>query len=436
MGDASKKTTQQEIENAFIPAREVVDAERFAGRRVQLERAHLALLSDGANIAILGRRGLGKSSLARQLVKIAGGETELLDRHKIRHDRKLEFLCFYHTCGNSVANTEHLLERLLTMQDCMAQWVYDIPKARRILEAYNPQFEAKVFGVGVGISGTKSAETTLERPIGGGDVTSVFTNVASAMVQELNPPDGVLVVIDEFDQIRNKAGFASFLKSLATNTPKVRFAIVGVAHDLNDLMKEHQSADRLFAGGVVHVPPMMGTELSEIVEMAQKRIHDSIVYHSEASRRLVQLAQGHPYMVHLLGKHSLRAAWQRHQAVISATDIDAILKSIAESGADPVLEGRYMSAIASSPQREVVLRAMAQVEKNGEIWTTDAYREALESGVDNASQYVGHLIADEYGAEIIKVRERYYRFRDSLFKAYVMVRPPQYAAVEEDAQPA
>src|SRR5687767_4213192 len=107
MGDASSKASQQEIENAFIPAREVVDAERFAGRRVQLERAHLALLSDGANIAILGRRGLGKSSLARQLVKIASGETALLDRHKIRHDRKLEFLCFYHTCGNSVANTEH-----------------------------------------------------------------------------------------------------------------------------------------------------------------------------------------------------------------------------------------------------------------------------------------------------------------------------------------
>ncbi len=96
-----------------------------------------------------------------------------------------------------------------------------------------------------------------------------------------------------------------------------------------------------------------------------------------------------------------------------------------------VLEGRYKTAIASSPRRERVLRALAKVEKNGECWTTDAYPIASSEGVENPSQYVGHLVTQEYGKGLVKVRERFYRFRDSLFRAYVCARPPQYDSVEE-----
>jgi hypothetical protein len=75
-----------------------------------------------------------------------------------------------------------------------------------------------------------------------------------------------------------------------------------------------------------------------------------------------------------------------------------------------------------------VLRALAQVRsEDGECWTTDAYKIALEMGVDNASQYVGHLVTDQYGGEIENVRDRYYRFRDSLFAAYVIARPRLYS---------
>jgi hypothetical protein len=100
------------------------------------------------------------------------------------------------------------------------------------------------------------------------------------------------------------------------------------------------------------------------------------------------------------------------------------LKAIAERGADPVLEGRYKKAVASSEQRETVLKALAETQAaDGEVWTTNAYKVALEQGVDNASQYVGQLVTDEYGNEIEKIRERYYRFHDSLFAAYVRARP-------------
>jgi hypothetical protein len=54
------------IEQAFTPAREIDDPERFAGRATILN--DLALAIEGGHIVIFGSRGLGKSSVGRQLV--------------------------------------------------------------------------------------------------------------------------------------------------------------------------------------------------------------------------------------------------------------------------------------------------------------------------------------------------------------------------------
>lgn len=145
----------------------------------------------------------------------------------------------------------------------------------------------------------------------------------------------------------------------------------------------------------------------------------------DARLRLVELAQGHPYLVHLVGKFAFRSCYMDNRHEISRDDIECVLSDIAENGSDPVLEGRYRKAVASSKQRESVLKALADNQDNrGEVWTTEAYKAALDEGVDNSSQYVGQLVTQEFGAEIEKLRERYYRFRDSLFAAYVKARPP------------
>jgi len=165
-------------------------------------------------------------------------------------------------------------------------------------------------------------------------------------------------------------------------------------------------------------------ELKEIMVIAEDAVGGHIKFTPAAADRLAKLAQGHPYMVHLIGKYAFRLAFQANKQVIEPQDIDATVRSIAERGADPVLEGRYKKAVASSEQREIVLKALAETQAaDGEIWTTNAYKLALDQGVDNASQYVGHLASEEYGNEIEKLRDRYYRFHDSLFAAYVRARP-------------
>lgn len=425
-----ERPTITKIENAFIPAKEITDAKRFAGRKNSVQDCFLGLIADGSNVAIVGNRGVGKTSLARQVQNIGTGNFELLEKLDITFDEKLDFLAFYFACGKSTESIDSLLEKLMTSSGCLADWIYDVPKASKAISSYQPKFSAKIMDIGIELGGSKGTEMTSEPVIQEHSTDVVFTNIVKAITEQKIAKHGILFVIDEFDQIVNRTGFASFLKALATNASNVKFCIVGIANDIYELMKEHASTDRLFAGSIINLDPMNEDELNEIISNAEKSIDDYILFDTEARKRLIKLAQGHPYMVHLVGKFALRFAYQSGSLSILSTDIDKAMADIATRGADPVLEGRYKKAVTSSTHRESVLKAFAETKTDdNEVWTSNAYKQAIDWGVDNPSQYVGQLVTDTYGAEIVNVRERYYRFKDSLFSTYVKARPRMFPVV-------
>jgi Cdc6-like AAA superfamily ATPase len=418
-----EKPSLYDTENAFQPAKEISAVDRFAGRAKPVSDAFLALMAAGANLAIVGNRGIGKTSLTRQIENFGRGDNALLNRLGIKYDHKFDYQVVYMACGNEIKTQEDLLTRLLTSEACLGTWLYDVPKTRKMIHSLSPKLSAKLFGVGGGI--THAVEETREAAAAPQSIQAVFENVVRNIVDEKITKDGLLIIIDEFDQINNPSGIGPMLKALATNTNNIKFCIVGVAKDIQDLMREHESADRLFAGSIVYLDPMSCNELGEIISIAEKNVGNYFQFSDSARKRLISLAQGHPYLIHLIGKFAFRSAYLNERKIIESEDIDAVLQSIAENASDPVLEGRYRKAVASSTQREIVLKALANNQDDrGEVWTTDAYKLALEAGVDNPSQYVGQLVTEEFGAEIERVRERYYRFKDSLFLAYVKARPP------------
>ncbi|MGO9838970.1 MAG: ATP-binding protein [Polyangiaceae bacterium] len=209
---------QAQIENAFLPAREIDDATRFAGRNQQVQTVHQALMAQGTNIAIVGNRGIGKSSLARQLVAMASGKTELLDRLGLKYDDKHDFLTVYFACGSQTQSLDHLLQQLLTNDECLSRWAYYVPQAMKEIEA-SPKLNLGFVKVDVTANVTSEAKAAVTQH----DLQTVFTNVVNAIAKQNLAKNGVLIVVDEFDQLAHSDGFASFLKSLATNAPSVRF---------------------------------------------------------------------------------------------------------------------------------------------------------------------------------------------------------------------
>ena len=103
-----RQPTIAQIENAFQPAKEIDVPNRFAGRHQSVIDCYYALATQGANIAIVGNRGIGKSSLARQVIRMATGDNTLVDKSLDRPERH-DYLAMYFACGDAVRTSDDLL---------------------------------------------------------------------------------------------------------------------------------------------------------------------------------------------------------------------------------------------------------------------------------------------------------------------------------------
>lgn len=414
-----KKPSLRDIINAFSPAKQIQDSRKFAGRKQHVKSVFSALMSEGTNLAIIGNRGIGKSSLATQLKNISTGDNTLLKKLQIPHDDKYDFLSIYLTCSN-IKTFDDLLDHIITSEHGLNPYRYSMTTSKKEIDKSQKKGD---LGVVKG-SNEHTTEQTSELIKKEHNNTEIFINIIDKI--HTRNTDGVLIIIDEFDQISNTDGFSNFLKALNTGSLKIKFCIVGVARDIKGLIAEHPSTSRSFSGGIIKLPVMENQEMTEIIRNAEKSINKYITFNQEAEDQVIKLANGHPYILHLIGKETLNIAYQKQLGEITPNIIEEALNNIATSGQESLLEERYKKAVTLSRQREVVLKSLAEQVKNGEVYTKDACRIAEERNVPNPSQYIGQLVKEKYGEEIRKLRRGYYSFNDSLFHTYVKARPYLY----------
>lgn len=405
--------------NVFTPAQEIKDIERFAGRDDELMSLSTALQSDGAQIVLYGQRGVGKSSLARQLAKLATNDKALIGRLKQPPFEPLDFLPIYIACDDSIKSIEILMLRLLSDEDALAPWVPFKVIEKKSSGEIGGKLSVKVIELG----GKYTDAITEKAQEIESDIVSVFTNACRAVVKSDVAKHGLLINIDEFDRIKNREGLASLLKTLGPEG--VTFALVGVATTVQDLVTEHESVARQLADGTVFVKPMRHEELSEIFDRAETLLDKKHTFDLDARRWIINIARGHPFYIHLVGKHALLRAVASKKSIITEDIAKEALNEIALKGSAPIQETTYKTAIGHSFTREVILKRFAERSEN-EIHTTELYAGiSKELGIESStiSVYVGQLGTDKFGAVLKKTRERYYQFSDSVFKAYAAARP-------------
>lgn len=406
---------------AFNPSSEITDPHQFAGRSDELDTLGKALQSPGAQIVIYGNRGVGKSSLAHQLDLLSRGNQEVASRLSIAPIEPFDFLTVIFRCDDSINSIPKLLARILADENCLAPWVPFRVVERDSDRSTDGRVDLKIVSLG-GKKGTSIKERSEEVEQ---DVFGVFANALTEITKTGVTKHGVLIIVDEFDRVVDRRGLASLLKTLSS-TP-VKFALVGVSTNIQELITEHESVARQLADGVVNVPPMGDSDLREIINLAERHIDSRITFSEEARDWMVSIARGHPFYVHLVGKHALLKALGQKSSRVDLNIAEQAMSDIALKGSAPIQESLYKTAIGHSYVREVILKGLAGVREE-EIHTTELYANlAKELKIDPGaiSVYVGHLASDKYGGVIEKTRDRYYCFKDSLFKAYAAARPYQ-----------
>jgi hypothetical protein len=235
----------------------------------------------------------------------------------------------------------------------------------------------------------------------------------------------ILVIIDDLDLVRDTAGLASFIKLASSDD--LRFLLVGIGQSISNLLKDHQSIERIAVP--IEVPRMQQEELSQIVDRAMARLADQGVafsFHPAASEALARIASGFPWFVHVLGQSALVYAYQDRVTTVTKTYVDYAGRSLIDNRFAQQFSDMYLMAVRDSPQREIVLRTFA-VWRAQNIPVSDMYRVLRRLNIAKPSRYVGGLSADAYGPVLMRPpfqQRGTVRFVNEMFKVYIRVRLP------------
>ncbi len=171
---------------------------------------------------------------------------------------------------------------------------------------------------------------------------------------------------------------------------------------------------------------ILNPELFDIISKAEFHVRKKIVFDERAKQTIVEKAEGFPYFVHLLGREAMLIAFERVQRTVDGNIVALLGEKIANGRLKTIYENIYHAAVKNSPQRELLLKAFSEIEED-EMFTEDVYRLVKGLGVTNPSQLMKELTAPETGTPVLmKIREKYYRFSDPVFKSYSRLRNWKY----------
>jgi energy-coupling factor transporter ATP-binding protein EcfA2 len=412
------------IHRAFSPAKEISDPKLFAGRKAEIRSGINALLNRGGFLAVFGLRGVGKSSVALQLKAIAEGNTELprmLALHRLLPRKGFNFIVQYYKSDGFVKNTGDLFKRVLFGDDANPS-LFDLTKSGdKKLEQFKRTVKAEgslgAFGARIGAGG--SEESTYSRYVSD-DLIQQFRTLLGTIHKDNQERTGLLILIDEFDTIADKEGFASIVKACSSDF--VRFGVVGIATSVAELMRDHSSIGRQIDS--VRIPHMPETELGEILRKGEFVVDQAITFSSGASAAITSRSEGFPFFTHLLGKEAMLLAFERNSTRVTDEDIELLSKHISEGRLSCIYEDMYHDAVKNSPQRELLLKIFAE-HREDEINTEDVYSLAKSMDISNPSQLMKQLTSPDnqhLTPVLVKLRDRYFRFSDPVFKTYSRLR--------------
>jgi hypothetical protein len=410
----------------FSPAREIEDADKFVGRKKELEKAVCALRSDGASVAIFGQAGLGKTSLALQVAHVASGDhREQLARLNVAHlvpPGGFAHPVTYYCCQNKDRSLAHVLTAILrdSHPPFSTRAILRSGEVSRELEREENRDLARQLE----LIRTSAAQPSCDAPPIAADVVSVFAGIAS-LISAVYGGRSLVVVLDEFNVVEDKTGMSGLLKELHF----VTFVLVGTAVDIRLLVRDHGSVSRQLEEGQVRVREMGESELKEIIQREEARSRGGFHFSPAAVLEIISAASGMPYFVHLLGRYALHQALATRSSIVTDDPLLVELKHVQQALSDSAdhmadLEQKYGELTRASWQREFVLKLLA-ARAESEVAISGIADIARSQGVPavgtQIDYFVRHGVLERTHSDIV-------RFHDPRLRVFARLRAPLHEA--------
>ncbi|WP_241087541.1 hypothetical protein [Candidatus Vondammii sp. HM_W22] len=92
----------------------------------------------------------------------------------------------------------------------------------------------------------------------------------------------MLILIDEFDTIKDKIDFASIVKACSSDF--VKFGVIGIGGNMSELVKDHSSINRQI--DFIDIPLMPELERLQIIKRAEYKVDSAIIFDDEAMNEI------------------------------------------------------------------------------------------------------------------------------------------------------
>jgi hypothetical protein len=413
------------------------DPGRFVGRTDLIRDCISALNAATGLIAVFGKRGVGKSSLLRQIQQMALGDYWLAKRAGLAHQipaRPRTYLTAYYTCDAMIKDGRDLLARLCNDQSADDGLLRLVPNDGKDIVEFT---RSKEVSAGADLKvvnwGAKGVESSKYAKVVPNDIVQTFRNfvdsVIAHQVKARMKRDGLLIILDEFDVLESKENIGSLIKSLTT--PELKFAVCGVGRDLADLIQDHASVDRLIEQGVLPVKPMPAPDSEAIIHRAEELYGGAIKFEPGVASNIADMGQGYPYFVQLIGKQCVHEANIRATRYIDGSVFAAVLEDLRAGRAFPNLESAYQRAIGESAGRQLLLHLLAEqpteqtfTDEIGRVSLKQSRQIAEELDVQFIDQLIPRLVEKRYGPVLERVPERQgvYEFVNPVLRQYIRLR--------------
>lgn len=374
----------------FSPNAPISRQEVFAGRQAQLRELLDAIRQVGQHAVIYGDRGVGKTSLAMvgQEITRGGG-----------------YFAALITCDSTSTFT------------------------RIWKQAFR---EIKVVH-GDGSEGDASY-LLQEELLTPDDIRLAFKALS------FNAP--VVVFIDEFDTLASREDrqlFANLVKILSDHALHVTVVFVGVAGDVNHLIEDHASVQRVLAEVFM---PRMDTE--ERIDIVKHGLQGAGMFATTvAAERISLLSQGMPTIVHRLGQQAGFKALERDSREVDVEDVDAAIEPVISRNMESISNVYDHATFTTRPGtlfKVIALACACAPADDKGFFTSGSIRRPLKIVAGKAYEipaYSAHLnnFSTKRGPLLEKVgseRAYKYRFLNPLFQPYIVLRALKEGIIDHD----
>lgn len=419
------KKSMIKLNETFSPGQEIMTPKHFAGRVSDIERAVQALSRAGSCIIVYGDRGVGKTSFVEMIKLIAKGNVDLLYRHNLHKKYptdKLRYQVLSIECDAETNTSEKVLQRLMTSPEGVKQI---IQTKIDVVENCNKDKSGISILNGLLNAEGSNEQTTYSTPYSELSIVEMFTNVIlTIQYQLLDPKEGLLIVIDEFDQVKESRILASLVKTLGKE--RVKFVFSGIAETYENLIEGHQSIIRQLFYGRIKIDLMNKTEFDCIFDIAENTNNNEITFNKAFREEAFLLSEGYPYYAQLFGQLSLDAFVDIYglegKGAINSTHLKKGLDFLMEN--EPQMETAYNELVNNNTNREIMLYAIAS-QTSRKQKRSDILRFCEKNGVSNPGATLIYLLGLKIrigGIEenvLLKHGKDYISFSNPLFKIFV-----------------